>query len=727
MKIIKVLSLICFLAVGALAQQATPTPTQTPTVREEVTVIASGTEQSIEEVSKTVNTIDNQEIKDRNEFSLTDSLRTIPGFRVQQLGGFGKTASIKTRGLRNQDTAVLIDGIRFRDASAITGDASPFLSDFTLTDVDRIEVLRGSGSSLYGTNAIGGTLDFLTSKPPTDDFHGAILGELGGLGLKRFRGNFSGGSDKIGFTFGLSRTVLSEGIDTEDDAKNINVQTRVEYNPFSNTNISARFFYSNADVRLNSSPDTIGVLPISTLTTINAVPLSRNLLRKYETGAAITNFGSANFIPDANDPDNFQKSKFFNGQIALTQVINDKLVLNAFYQGLKTSRTNTNGSLGIGFQPFGGDENYLFDGQIHTFGANVDWTPVSNNRAKIGYEFEWEKFGSDGVFFDATQNYTTEARQSSNTFFAQDLLSFFDDKLQFSGAFRAQWFSLKKPNFSSPTLPNIFANAANPPAAYTGDGSVSYFFERTKTKIRAHVGNGYRVPSLYERYAFFYSFGTYFFSGNPELKPERSIAFDGGVEQTVFGNRARLSATYFYTKINDEITYLPTDDFSGTVYFNFDKHFSRGVELSADIAATKSTRIFASYTYTNSDVRNFRRQSFLPSPISSRDRKAFGIPDNQFTLVVTQRIKRLTLNLDFLATSDYLAPVFSNTTFGSYTYRFKGARRADLSASYEIPTKNDKMRFRLFGTIENLFDNEYYENGFRTISREARAGASFSF
>ena len=107
---------------------------------ENVTVSA-GESQSIEQVSKTVNVIDSREMRDRADFSLVETLRTIPGFRVQQLGGFGKTANIKTRGLRNQDTAILLDGIRFRDPSAITGDASPFLSDFTLTSVSKIEVL----------------------------------------------------------------------------------------------------------------------------------------------------------------------------------------------------------------------------------------------------------------------------------------------------------------------------------------------------------------------------------------------------------------------------------------------------------------------------------------------------------------------------------------------------------------------------------------------------------
>lgn len=693
----------------------------------EVVVIASGFGQPFDEVSKTVNVIEGQEIQDRNEFSLTDALRTIPGFRVQQLGGFGKTANIKTRGLRNQDTAVLIDGIRFRDASSITGDASAFLSDFTFTDTSRVEVLRGSGSSLYGTNAIGGVLDVQTAKP-TMDFHGAFLGEYGGLGLKRFRGNISNGNDKIGFTLGVSRTVFTEGIDGEDDARNTNAQGRVDYNPFPKTSISGRFYISDAYVQLNSSPDTLGILPANSQI-IRAVPLPRDLLRRFANGAAPTNFGSANFIPDANDPDAFQKSKFYNGQLLLTQIVNDRLIFQSSYQALKTSRKNTNGVLGTGFQPFGGEETSLFEGQIHTLNGHFNYTPVSNNLLTFGYEYESEKFGNAGFSADVASNFSTRARQKSHTIYAQDLLSFFGRRLQIAGGFRAQFFSLETPTFSSPNFPNRFTNSAAPPAAYTGDGSISYFFEKSKTKIRAHVGNGYRVPSLYERFGTFFFSNTFFGLGNSDLKPERSVAFDGGVDQTIFNNRAKFSATYFYTKLNDVITYRPTDAISAPVYFNLKGGLSRGAEFSAAVKPTASTDFFASYTLTNSDQLIYLNNSGLPVPnaLATRTDKSYGVPDHQFSLVATQRVKRLTLNLDFLATSSYLAPIFSNTTFSSFIYRFRGARKADATASYEIPVNRDKLRFRLFATVENLFDYDYYENGFRTAGRTARGGLSIVF
>ncbi len=783
MRIIKILSLICILTIGILAQQSVTVSGQLTVANQkiklvsadktfetitdtngnyqfaniaggnyllvynnkqasvkvadgqvsiaelaEVVVISASTTQTLDEVSKTVNIIDAQELRDRADFSLIETLRTIPGFRVQQLGGFGRLASIKTRGLRNQDTAILIDGVRFRDATAITGDASPFLSDFTLTSVSKIEVLRGSGSSLYGTNAIGGTIDFQTPKPQSG-FHGQIGGAAGGLGLRRFRGNVSNGTDdgKFGFNLGVSRTLYTKGIDGEDDARNTNFQTRVEYNPFQKTNVSARFFVSDAFVRLNSNPDTIGFLPSSNASVIDARPISRDLLERYGNGQPIgTNFGDANFIPDANDPDNFQKSKFFNGQLVVTQIINQNLVFQGFYSGLKTSRKNDSGIRGVGFQSA---STGFFDGTIHTANGHFNWSPNRANEITIGYEFEHEKFGNDGLTPSGEGNFSTRARQSSNTLYAQDLLQFFNNKLQIAGGFRAQFFNLRTPTFSLNNAPYANLTLENPPTAYTFDGAVSYFFDKTKTKIRAHVGNGYRVPSLYERFGtFFSSFGTPQFValGDPNLQPEKTIAFDGGIEQNLFGNRAKLTAVYFYTKLIDTIGFTGVARNIGATmrpfggYLNTKGGIARGAEFSGQVQPTDSTDFFASYTFTNSDQR-------VPQVSGSRIIKTLGIPAHQFTLVATQRFKRAWINFDYLATSNYLAPIFSNSTFQTYVYRFAGNRKADLTAGYTFPLNKEEFSLRIFGTIENLFGDDYYENGFRTPGRNGRLGISFGF
>ena len=371
----------------------------------------------------------------------------------------------------------------------------------------------------------------------------------------------------------------------------------------------------------------------------------------------------------------------------------------------------------------------IFDGTIQTANGHFRWSPNRFNEITIGYEFEHEKYGNDGFTPDGFGNFFARAYQASNTIYAQDLLSFFNNKLQIAGGFRAQFFSLKNPGFSLTNAPYSNLTLENPPTAYTFDGAASYFFEKTKTKIRAHIGNGYRVPSLYERFGTFYSsFGTPSFIalGDPFLQPEKTIAYDAGIEQNLFNQKAKLTAVYFYTKLIDTIGYgnvVPNigdtpRPFGG--YENTKGGIARGAEFSANINATSSTDIFASYTFTNSDQR-------VPQVFGNSNIETLGIPKNQFTLTATQRFKRAWVNFDFLASDEYLAPVFSNSSFQTYIYRFKGNRRADLTAGYTFALNREKLNLRLFGTIENLFDYEYFENGFRTVGRNARVGLAFGF
>ncbi|MGD5588130.1 hypothetical protein QUT57_22760, partial [Xanthomonas citri pv. citri] len=144
-------------------------------------------------------------------------------------------------------------------------------------------------------------------------------------------------------------------------------------------------------------------------------------------------------------------------------------------------------------------------------------------------------------------------------------------------------------------------------------------------------------------------------------------------EQNLFDNKAQLTAVYFYTKLLDTIGYgnvvLPIGDtprpFGG--YLNTKGGIARGGEFSGKVRATDSTDIFASYTFTNSDQ--------LAAQVTGNPNIAtLGIPEHQFTLVFNQRFKRAWVNFDFLATSNYLAPIFSNSTFSTYVYRFDGNR-----------------------------------------------------
>ncbi len=99
-------------------------------VREQVVVTASGTSQSADEVSKSVTVIDRSEAGAAGRVrALTDAVDLAPAVRVQTLGGPGQEASIHIRGMRDIDTAVVVDGMRLRDAAVLHGDATGLIED----------------------------------------------------------------------------------------------------------------------------------------------------------------------------------------------------------------------------------------------------------------------------------------------------------------------------------------------------------------------------------------------------------------------------------------------------------------------------------------------------------------------------------------------------------------------------------------------------------------------
>lgn len=699
-------------------------------VRSTVVVTASDTPQSVDEVSKAVTVVDQEEIDERDESAIAESLHTVPGLRVQQLGGPGSFTSIKTRGLRNEDTAVLIDGLRFRDVASTQGDASGFLEDLIVTDVSRVEVLRGSGSSLYGTNAIGGVINLVTDEGG-GAFHGNVLGEGGGLGMFRGRGQFAGGSrdNTILYSAGFSHLNVTRGIDGQDEARNTSGQGRVLFRLTPTTTLSGRIYAANSRSQLNNSPEGIGTLPATGV--IEAIPLSPAELRRFEAGVptAQLNVGAATFIPAANDPDNLRKANFFSGAIIFTQRPTEAFGYTISYQGLVTNRSGINGPLGVDFQPVGGTERSDFDGRVHTLGARFDVRAGRDNLISGGYEFESENFKNPSFPVDPAGNSNVDVSQTSHTLFVQDQLRFMDDRLQISGAFRAQFFRLDRPMFTpAASSPYMGLTFQSPPTAYTGDGSVAYLFRSSGTKVRAHIGNGYRAPSLYERFGTsFDSFFGYSIYGDPRLKPDRSIAVDAGIDQTLYKNRLRASATYFYTHLQQVIIF----DFSGLIdfatdpfgrfggYLNTNGGIARGAELSLTATPTRSLNLSAAYTYTKAQQRTQQ----VPGT-----RRALVIPVHQFSLVATQRFgRRFLVNLDFSASSDYIAPVFNPVTFASRGYRFRGLAKADVGASYTLPLGSETRSLRFFGYVDNLFDREYFESGFRTPGRTGRAGATFVF
>jgi len=691
-----------------------------------VSVTASGTAQTTDEIAKSITVVSSETISFLDKSTITDSLSYVPGLRIEQQGGPGGVVSIKTRGLRNQDTAVLIDGFRFRDAAATQGDASALLQDLTMTDVDRIEVLRGTGSSIYGTDATGGVVNIITDAGGGET-RGSVLLEGGSLGTFRGRAGISGSmlGKRLGYSAGIAHLNVASGLDGSLPDRTSTAQGRFNLALSNNTHLTGRIFIADSFSRVTDSPTAIGDLPANGV--IDARPLSNAELNRYEGGTPVSglNVGDATFIPDADNPDYNRSARIYSGALSLNSHMGDAIGIVASYQGLSTHRNFDNGPLGVGFQPFGGNEIFGYDGIIHTATGRLDWRLGKYQSINAGYEFESENFYGNTVEPTPADNSTANVTQRNQALFVQDQFHLLDGRLQFAGSYRAQFFTLDAPSLQpSTSAPYASMSFSAPPTSNTWDVSGAYFFRGAGTKLRAHVGDGYRAPSLYERFGtFFSSFFGYSAYGNPELKPERSTAFEAGVDQSFWSQRVQASATYFYTRLHDVIVFGdidPTTDPYGRFFGYLNTHggIARGVETSVSIAPVRRLNVQAAYTFTNAR----EAAALVPGVFQT-----YVTPDHQFSILATGRVTpRITLIFGTVIASSYLAPVFDSVTFASRAYRFEGARHGQAGGSYRLPL-GESSAVRFFANVENVFNQSYYESGYRTPRLTATSGLQFEF
>lgn len=682
-------------------------------VHEQVVVTASSTPQLPEQVSKATTVIDQADADSRDAAALSDVVSLSPGVRVQQLGGPGAFTTIQIRGLRDEDTAVLVDGLRFRDASATQGDASGLIEDLLLTGTNRVEVMRGSGSSLYGTNAIGGVINVITDEGGGRT-RGSLLLEGGSLGAFRGRAQLSGAfvNDRIQYSLGAAETDVTGGIGGDQPFRNTAVQGRITFHLSPSIRLTARLVGADSFSKVLGEPELLG--NPSGLGIINGIPLTHN------------DSGSATFIPAPDDPDNTRDARFVSAALILNGQASPAFDYSVSYQLTSNGRRYGNGPAGADYQPDGSTRT-LYDGHIQTADAQFHWRLGSAHLLSGGYEFENENYAYDYTDqSNAAAASAVNVTQRSQSVYAQDQMQYFGGRLQISGAFRAQFFALGSPAFAPlESAPYQGIAFPSPTPAYTGDGSIAYFFRKTGTKLRAHVGRGYRAPSLFERFgAGFDPVFGYSVYGDPRLNPEHSISMDMGFDQTFLQGRVKTSASYFYTWLQDVISFdtsgainASTDPYGRYIgYLNTRGGISRGVEMSAAVAPTRALKVTAAYTYVNAIER---------TPIVGDVLQTFVVPRNQFSLIVTEQpTSRLLLSFDTTQASSYLTPFYGDLV--TQTYRFGGMHKVNLGASYRIPLKEYRA-IRFFVRADNIFDQTYFENGFLTPGLTASGGLQYEF
>ncbi|MCI0485579.1 MAG: TonB-dependent receptor [Blastocatellia bacterium] len=667
-------------------------------VDEYLVVTASGTAQSVDETSKSISVVKRDEIERRDEYSLTESLRPVPGLRVSQLGGPGAFSKIFIRGLRVVDTSILIDGFRLRDAADFRGSINPFMEDLLTNNTERIEVLRGSGSSLYGSNAVGGVIN-IVSQEGAGPLRFDLGFEGGSLGLFREHAQVSGGLQPgFGYSFSATRLDVNDGVHEDEIYRNTSLGGRAHYNIEPHISLRGTINFTDGFNRLTDSPFPIG-------------PAGN------EFGFATGTGPVTGFVENDTNPDNFRDARLFFLGVAFSHQAGSAYNYTVSFQSVATEQIFDSGpdqsetAVRLGLFDF--VSVFTSKGRIDTFNVTNNIRAGRYNLITAGLEAERESFTQEFLspFFSTPE---TTDRQRSLAFFVQDQLSLLDGRLQLSAAVRTQGFTINNPE-SVPEIENIDVKRA-----LTGDGSIAYTLPGPDTKLRAHVGNSFRAPSLSERFSLFQGRRI----GNPFLRPERALSVDGGVDQSFLQGRVRAGATYFYSRLQEVIT--STALFRQT---NSRGALARGGEFTLVASPYRGLDVNTSYTYARSDqavaADTLRFDNVvLPAGTSA---PSLSIPRHSYSLEINQRFQRgFNINFDLYAVSEHFFPLFDPVFFSQVLFRFKGYTKADLGASYTRQI-GENRQITFYGKVDNLFDREIFEEGFRAPGAAGVGGVKIRF
>ncbi len=507
----------------------------------QIVVTATRSPLEIARSGSAVSVILAEEIQEKGARSIAEVFRALPGVDVSESGGVGAVTNITIRGSNPGQTLILVDGIRVGDSTAIGGEFD--FGAFGATDIERIEVLRGPQSALYGSDAMGGVINIITRKGAGAP-RASIAVEGGSYGSKGIRASLSGSTETVNYAFSLN------GVDTAG---------------------FSRFGY-----RLGRLTPTL-IAPLENDPTRRLAGSARIGWRpvdgvEIEAGAT-TYWSNIAF-------DGFGADDRFNRQRSLVSEGWTKGSLVSFGGVLKTSLTL-----------FGGrtDRNYGFSGEGYSPPFASDYR---GNR--YGAELQNDlKLGTYGllVFGARTETETaaiwTQPLPRGSALRVQDV-----DARQTTNALFALWqlpvgerLNLSLGGRVDDVADNTFA---------TWRATAAYDLRETNTKLRASIGTGAKAPSLYQLY------NPYDPTRGAGLQPEESLGIDAGIDQFAFDNWLKLSVGVFWNRYRNLIEFRDLAFFPvyQAQYYNVGRAETKGVEASADLVLVPGEwRARGTYTF----------------------------------------------------------------------------------------------------------------------------------
>jgi outer membrane cobalamin receptor len=510
-------------------------------VREHVVVSATRSEAPLSTVGIGVGVLDRERIAEREAGALLPLLQELPGMAVARAGGVGAQGAAFVRGGASNSARVLLDGIPVNEP----GGAFNFGTLLPL-ELERIEVVRGAASSVYGTDALAGVIHLVTRQAEGGEALGLHAeAEAGGFAWRRAQGGVSGRSGRFDWNAGLQR------MQTDNEQPN---------NAFEQTAGAL-----SAGARLGGRT-------------------SLRLTLRGESGEAGTPGQTAFGRPDLDA--RFERDALAVG--AHLRRAGDRVV-----HGLRVGYAKTDE---VSLDPLdSGPFVPSYRGRTASFEVSDFADPAGfqndTGRLSLGYQLEAEAgrrhLVTAGVDLEretgelgSRSGALLEPERTNVGVYLQDQIVLGDRVFVTAGG-RVE----RNDSFGTRAVPR----AAIAWRARGGTDALT---------LRASAGAGIKEPSFFE------SFGVSFFAqGNPDLKPERSRTFDVGLEQRLLRSRLRLEATLYHHDYRDQVAFTVLDfsTFQGS-FVNVGRTRARGVELAADAAPAPHVRIHAAYTYLDGRV-----------------------------------------------------------------------------------------------------------------------------
>jgi len=326
-----------------------------PTTMETVVVEGSRLNQTTTEVGSSVSIITADDIDKLGLDFVVDALAAAPGVTINQNGAFGGSASVRIRGAASEQTLVLIDGVPVNDPSSAGGGFN--FARVDTENVERIEILKGPQSTLWGTDAIGGVVS-ITTKRPDEGFGGTAFGEYGSFNTFRGGASIENGSDAGDFRLAVTAT-SSDGISKADENNG------------------------------NSEDDSYEALTLSAKGGLNLgghARLSADLLWT-DAESEFDGFTSAGLA----DQDALSETEELSGNVSLTGSLFHGRLENLVLVGLSEIDRENSGADAFPFQAEGDRMIYRYQG---TLGLN------QANTLAFGVEREETKFNGDKTTID---------------------------------------------------------------------------------------------------------------------------------------------------------------------------------------------------------------------------------------------------------------------------------------------------------------------------------------